>query len=297
MYNTEISIPAFAALVPEITYFVYKIALSILEPTVRLLIYRSVCIDVAEIYLSSNSTIDNITDSSPCRASLAPYPDLEDMVQSQAADYMIISKILMNVPAILLGFFCGGWSDIVGRRMPMFITCAGSCVAVFFYILSLVVGGAAIPFILFATFVHSIFGRNSVITMSVHSSVTDLSTKDERTKRLGRLLAMNFLGQFCGSLFLGLLLDRVQFVSILGVTFFLFLICCLLVALLMPETVPTASPILSTPSVLADSSKELCQIHHIKFVYKIQMLFCLLIIFLIFSSQGFLLCDSEASSQ
>ena len=41
-------------------------------------------------------------------------------------------------------------------------------------------------------------GKSSVITMAVNSYIADTTTKEERTRKLGKLLGMNFLGLFVG---------------------------------------------------------------------------------------------------
>lgn len=183
--------------IPEFVFFLYKMGESILEPAVKLYLYQGVCIDE----FPENLTI--------CE-SLHKHPKEEDYIQGISALYIMYYKILLNLPAIVLGLFCGAWSDRVGRKLPIMLPCVGSVLASCLYILS-GVNKDSLVFVLAGATVNGIFGKSAVIAMAVHSYVSDVSDKETRTRRLGRLLAMNFFGLFAGSLIAGVLLDTVSF--------------------------------------------------------------------------------------
>ncbi|XP_013419249.1 proton-coupled folate transporter-like [Lingula anatina] len=169
---------------------------SMLEPTVKLYMYQGLCLDEFP-----NSTI--------CRA-LQRHPAEEDYIQAKSANYLMYYKILLNLPAIFLGLFCGAWSDRIGRKIPIMLPCIGSTLAVCLYILS-DENENSVAYILCGTTVNGIFGKSAIITMAVHSYVTDVSDSEARTRRLGGLLAMNFFGLFAGSLTAGFMLGMFSF--------------------------------------------------------------------------------------
>ncbi|ESO06645.1 hypothetical protein HELRODRAFT_160835 [Helobdella robusta] len=77
----------------------------------------------------------------------------------------------------------------------------------------------------FGTLLRGLSGKSSIVTMAVHSYVSDTNTRSARTEKLGRLLSMNFFGLFIGSLLVGLLLEGFEFDIVFVVVILLYLVC------------------------------------------------------------------------
>ena len=166
----------------------------------------------------------------------------------------MLYKILVNMPAIVLGLFCGAWSDQVGRKLPIALPCLGTVIAGLFYLMSMIIGHAEVCILIGAT-IRGVFGKSAVITMALHSYVSDISHREERTHRLGRLLAMNFFGYFVGSLIAGGLLEisGYELIFYLVITTNLFIITITISC--MPESLPehsTSGDKIKTPFKLAN---------------------------------------------
>ena len=112
------------------------------------------------------------------------------------------------------GLFCGSWSDRIGRKIPIILPCFGCIISVILYMISMVVDSPSMPFVLIGATINGMFGKSAVITMAVHSYASDVSDKDTRTKKISRLVSMNFFGQFVGSLLVGFMLDNVGFEAV-----------------------------------------------------------------------------------
>jgi hypothetical protein len=98
-------------------------------------------------------------------------------VQQEAADYMIAHRVLLNFPAIIVGLFCGAWSDVIGRRVPVFLTLAATLVAVIMYLFSLLPSGptgqrSALALVLTGAAVRGGVGKSAVITMALYRFVS-----------------------------------------------------------------------------------------------------------------------------
>ena len=200
--------------VAEAIFFLFKTGQSILDPTVRLYLYRSVCLEA----FKNDSTCLH----------LRQHPNREEYVQSISASYIMYYKILLNGPAILLGLFCGAWSDKIGRKLPVMFPCLGTILSTLIYMVSMIRPEPTVIFILLGGLLNGIFGKSAVITMALHSYVSDTSSKENRTAKLGKLLAMNFFGFFFGSLLAGFLLDligfNITFMLVVLLNFFAFLL-------------------------------------------------------------------------
>ncbi|KAL4224093.1 hypothetical protein ACF0H5_017547 [Mactra antiquata] len=216
------SIPIILA---ELIFFLYKTGESMLDATTRPYIIRVVCHSKFPSNESVCSNLDN-------------YPNLEDEVQSDAGTYLIYYRMLVNFPAILLGLFCGAWSDKYGRKIPMMLPSLGSVLSVLLYMLSVASKEHAIVLILLGAFIQGIFGKSAVITMAVNSYASDITDKDDRTRKLGKLLAMNFFGLFAGALLAGIFQDTSDLPATFCTVVFLHAIVVIVSVVCMPETVP-----------------------------------------------------------
>ncbi|KAL4223972.1 hypothetical protein ACF0H5_017431 [Mactra antiquata] len=171
-----------------------------------------------------------------CR-NLEHTPDLEDDVQKEATNYIIYHKCISNFPALILGLFCGAWSDKYGRKLPMVLPSIGTTFAVLLYMAANISPESSVAFFLSGSLIHGCFGKTSMISMAVHSYVVDITTPGERTNKLGLLAAMQFIGMFVGSLIAGLLLDNTDILTTYCTASFLNAIVVTLALSTVKETV------------------------------------------------------------
>ncbi|KAI8749365.1 proton-coupled folate transporter [Biomphalaria glabrata] len=200
------------ACLAEIVFFLYKTGEAMLDAIIRPFVISAVCKDLTRDMvivshawtprqvLFMNGTLD------PCEY-LQELPGLEGPVQTRAATFLMFYRILVNIPAVVLGLFCGAWSDRTGRKLPMMIPSIGSTLAVLLYMLGIVLEEHTLMIIMFGALIQGILGKSSVITMAVNSYISDTTFHEDRTRKLGKLLAMNFFGLFVGSLLAGGLQD------------------------------------------------------------------------------------------
>jgi len=264
----------------EITFFLFKIAESMLEPTVRLFIYEAVCLNEFPPHGHHNwlyrrhhgdlATASGGHDST-C-AHLHHHPDRELIVQHVAAHYMMYYKLLLNFPAMLLVLFCGAWSDRAGRKLPIILTCFGTTTAVVLYMLSIYVGGLLgggnghglvghgtvpfLPLLLIGAAVRGSFGRSAVMTMAVHSYVSDHSARDRRTQKLSNLVAMSHFGYLVGSVSAGLMLDRYGFMNVFLTVTGIETTCVLTASMSMKDGPAVVAAAAATPAVDENANDE-----------------------------------------
>ena len=194
--------------IPELVFFLFKVGESMLEPSVRLYLYEGVCLSLMK---SANET-EQCTAQKMAQDSMR----LQSHIQDEASKYLVIYKVLMNAPALFLGFFCGSWSDKIGRKIPILLSLVATATAVLFYAVSMWVemagqGVPAIPLVLVGALIRGGVGRSAVITMALYSLVCDQTNRQNRTKKIGRLLSMSYFGYFLGSLAAAGLLESYGF--------------------------------------------------------------------------------------
>ncbi|XP_067649602.1 lysosomal proton-coupled steroid conjugate and bile acid symporter SLC46A3-like [Haliotis asinina] len=206
--NKDDTMITFATFMAETIFFMYKTGESMLDATIGPYILQAVCRDMFRL----NTTV--------C-TEIGLFHQHEDKIQNKAASFLIYYRMLVNVPALVLGLFCGAWSDEYGRKIPMMIPCLGSMFAVILYLFSVQYPDYSIVLVLTGASVQGIFGKSSVITMAVNSYAADVTDKDQRTWKMGKVLATNFIGVFVGSLLSGTLQDTTSIqVTLCVVSFF-----------------------------------------------------------------------------
>ncbi|KAL3856401.1 hypothetical protein ACJMK2_011166 [Sinanodonta woodiana] len=184
----------------DLIFFIYNIGDSMLDACLRPNMPQIVCF---------NMYPDKIE---MCK-NLLNHPDIEDDVQKVSTTYIIYYKVLSNAPALILGFFCGAWSDKYGRKLPMVMPSIGATFAVLLYMGANASPPSSIILFLFGSLVHGCFGKTSLISMAVHSYIVDITETERRTRKLGLLASMQFLGMFIGSLLAGVLLDNTDILT------------------------------------------------------------------------------------
>ena len=191
--------------VAEIIFFMFKVADALLEPSMRLYIYEL----SGRLY----------------------YEEGENEQQQHAATYLMIYKILVNLPALFLGLFCGAWSDRIGRKVPVMLCCFGTIIACLCFLSSLTLEkflNFQLPLIFVGAGIRGCFGRSALISMALHSYIADMTSENARTRRLGRLLAMNYFGYFVGSLSVGLVMSTAGYDKVFIIVIMLSALCVFL---------------------------------------------------------------------
>ncbi|XP_059139022.1 proton-coupled folate transporter-like [Physella acuta] len=231
----------------EIVFFLYKTGEAMLDAAIRPFVINAVCKDMTRdmVIVSNDWTprqqmfMNGSLD--PCDY-LEELPLLESPVQARSATFLMIYRILVSVPAVFLGLFCGAWSDRTGRKLPMMIPSLGSILAVLLYMIGIVMVQHTLMIIMVGALVQGILGKSSVITMAVNSYISDTTFKEDRTRKLGKLLAMNFFGLFIGSLLAGALQDIANLQTTLVVVSVFHAASVLTVVLCMEESMHDKMP-------------------------------------------------------
>ncbi|ESO97503.1 hypothetical protein LOTGIDRAFT_152593 [Lottia gigantea] len=208
-------------LITGVVFFLYKAGESMLDATIRPYIIHAICRD----NFPENTSI--------CVDTSSQSKLQQENIQERASTYLIYYRILVNVPAIVLGLVWGAWSDKHSRKLPMMVPSLGSVFAVLLYVASLRQNEWTIALILCGSAVQGIFGKSSVITMAVNSHLSDITERKHRTGALSRLLAMNYFGLFAGSLLSGTIQEYTDIKTTLTVVCFLhafsvlITVCCI----------------------------------------------------------------------
>ncbi|XP_063602532.1 lysosomal proton-coupled steroid conjugate and bile acid symporter SLC46A3-like [Penaeus indicus] len=136
--------------------------------------------------------------------------------------------------------FMGSLSDQYGRKPPMLSVLAGFVAVSLLYLLTAINTTWPVEVLYVATFAVDITGSWVVFNMAVYSYVADITAPETRTKRLGVLDAVWYLGAPLGRLMGGWLFPVAGYGVVFAVSAALWVVCFFYVLLLVRESVPSA---------------------------------------------------------
>ena len=218
--------------IPEVTIFLFKVAESMLEPSLRSLVYR--------------------------RALRHSWGLGDDVIvpQTMAATTLRCYRVVLNGAAFLTLAWFAFYRRSSRRRNAIMLACAGSALAVSTLSMAQVMGWphsqgepsdvydaddstsslniahhevnyrmlfsktASAMYgeedacyrwwfwlLMASSLLRGVTGKSAMVCMALYSHVADTSSRQDRTSRFGRLLAMNLLGYFAGSFVAGTLMS------------------------------------------------------------------------------------------
>lgn len=154
------------------------------------------------------------------------YTQYEEQVQTVVAGVQAWKNVVQTALPVFLILFVGGWSDKTGKRkalilMPIvgeFLTCIGFIVNTFFFY-ELPVEAAAMTEAIFP----AITGGWFTMFVGIFSYIGDITTKDNRTFRVGIVNLCITLGFPIGSALSGILLSKIGYYGVFSTSAVLYL--------------------------------------------------------------------------
>ena len=147
---------------------------------------------------------ETLNESSSC-----PVPsDVERRVQSDTSHWILYTNIAVGGPSILFALFYGSVSDILGRKLFILLPTLGAIVNTAVILVGGYLQTLPLSFFLIGAFITGICGSYSVINFAVYSYASDVSAHSGRTRQIGMLESMTYIGATCGPLIGGVWLKR-----------------------------------------------------------------------------------------
>ena len=202
MWTREQIIKFFKSITVEPALFLYMLSLGIYYVPSQALYVDKVC------QVNFNYTF--------CH-DLKNHPNEQIKVQKYVAAIQAYNTILQNLPEIIYLLLAGPWSDTNGRKAVLIFSGCGYVVnngvlminAYFFKQLRA-------EFLLFEC-LQDFMGGSNLFMMAAYAYISDLSTKDKRTKRFAMIEAISPLGWAAGAAVGGALQKHFGYVVTFGI--------------------------------------------------------------------------------
>lgn len=134
---------------------------------------------------------------------------VEEEVQKETSHWLLYVNVALGLPSILFSLLYGSISDQMGRKLFIFLPALGAALNTG-VILEVVYVQEVLPFYLFiiGAFTAGLYGSYSALNFAVYSYVSDVTAHPGRTRQIGILEAMTYLGATLSLLVGGLWVER-----------------------------------------------------------------------------------------
>ena len=163
--------------------------------------------------------------------------ETERDAQSAASKWLLYITLTIYIPSILVTLVAGGWSDRIkyGRRLMMVIPLMGGCWLTV-VVLIVVHLKLSIGYLFLGSTPYGFTGGSTLHYLAMYSYVSDVSSPETRTRRLGILSAMMAVGAGAGRVGGGLLLQHVGSSALLISSLFCCVVGMLYVIVLLDDS-------------------------------------------------------------
>ncbi|XP_041038630.1 proton-coupled folate transporter [Carcharodon carcharias] len=144
-------------------------------------------------------------------------PEESLVIQTKASYVLLLYTAVLTILSIPPSVLLGAWSDQAGRKLGMILPSIGASIGGAIFIVMVQVKGMSVYWCIFASALIGIFGNYVAVFLSVSSYMADITHDGNRTKRIGIVQSMIYIGGTVGYLLSGWLLQNYTFTHVFGV--------------------------------------------------------------------------------
>ena len=149
----------------------------------------------------------NQTDGSACSIP----SDVEQQVQTETSHWLLYVNLALGLPSIFFSLLYGSISDQMGRKLFIFLPALGAALNTCI-ILEVAYLGDVLPFYMFliGAFLAGIYGGSPVFNFAAYSYMSDITASSGRTRHIGILESMTYIGSTLSLLVGGFWVQRAE---------------------------------------------------------------------------------------
>lgn len=207
----------------EPVLFVYMFCLFLSFPVLQQLTFKKICLKKFNGTICSNLHLQG-------------FKTQNEQVASGTSQWILYQSIALAVPSIFASLVYGSWSDRVGRRMVMILPPVGNVLLNINYLLNVHFFSLDVNYLLIGIIISGFFGGFATVILSVFAYISDISSKTDRTLRVGLLESMIFFGATAGNLIGGVILQYSGFMAAFGLALALNICMILYICFILQES-------------------------------------------------------------
>lgn len=208
----------------EPVLFILMLNLFLMMPVNQQLVYQKVCLNYYNVSICK--ALGNAINESA----------KENVVQAETAKWNMYFTLSNSLPGIMSTLYFGSLSDKVGRRSILIIAVVGETLCAISTLINSVYMYAPIAYLFFGSLVSGVCGNVPAILMSVFAYIADITTTEERTRRITILDSLIFLAGFISNLIGGIMLQKFGFSSVYSVSVVLYVTVMIYIVFFLQES-------------------------------------------------------------
>uniref|UniRef100_A0A8C4NH64 Zgc:174356 n=1 Tax=Eptatretus burgeri TaxID=7764 RepID=A0A8C4NH64_EPTBU len=145
--------------------------------------------------------------------------EITSQVQSRASFISFLCASSMSLPSVLVSLFLGSWSDRTGRGLAMALPCMGAALGALTLLIQSMFMHLPAMLTVLSSACQGLLGGYVTIILSISSYIADETPGEDRTKRLGIMEAMIFMGSMLAGAVEGTVVDHASFEAVFSIQF------------------------------------------------------------------------------
>lgn len=193
------------------------------------------------VVLVENLQIDKICHislnySAEICANVSQYPDIRKAQQQEVSVFSMYNAIIMSILPLFFILFMGAWSDKYGRKVPLCASMLGHILYSGGYLINSWVWHWPVEYLLVVGLLESLGGGAVSFLTAANSYISDVTSEESRTSRVGLANSIWFLGGPIGTLMGTYIYKAGGYQVLFGTSLAMHIVATLYIIFLLPES-------------------------------------------------------------
>lgn len=167
---------------------------------------------------------------------LSEHKDIKAAITTKVSEFAMYNGIILAIIPLFFILFMGAWSDKYGRKVPLCISTAGHVLYALGYLINSAVDSWPVEYLLFVSLLDSLGGGSVCFLTAANSYISDVTSEETRTSRLGLANSLWFLGGPVGTLMGKYIYEAGGYQVLFGTSLGMSLLALLYIIIFLPES-------------------------------------------------------------
>lgn len=217
--------------------FVATLATISVEPIMLLdgLAYSNMVVLVENLQMDKVCQV-NLNQTKEVCANLSEYKNVKDSMSKEVSVFQMYHGIISAVIPLFFILFMGAWSDKYGRKVPLAVSTAGHLLYALGYLVSSMMDTWPVEYLLFVSLLDSLGGGTVCFLTAANSYISDVTSEESRTSRVGLANSIWFLGGPIGTLIGSYIYKAGGYQVLFGTSLSMYVVAFFYIILILPES-------------------------------------------------------------
>ncbi|XP_064095354.1 LOW QUALITY PROTEIN: probable peptidoglycan muropeptide transporter SLC46 [Macrobrachium nipponense] len=178
----------------------------------------------------------NLNYSKEICGNLSSHKDVKEEMATEFSEFAMYNGIITAVIPLFFILFMGAWSDKYGRKVPLVASTIGHLLYSLGYLVSSTVDSWPVEYLLIVALLDSLGGGAVSFLTAANSYISDVTSEETRTSRLGLANSIWFLGGPMGTLLGTFIYKAGGYVALFGTSLGMYVVALVYIIVFVPES-------------------------------------------------------------